>query len=100
MELPVSGPPFVDAGQLENALLNLCINAHDTIPDGGKLTIETSNRWMDERSSRQRGLEPGQYVSLCVSDTGTGISPDVVARAFDPFFTASPSGRALGSDFR
>jgi len=87
---------FVDAGQLENALLNLCINARDAMPDGGKLTIETSNRWMDERAARQRGLEPGQYVSLCVSDTGTGMPPDVIARAFDPFYTTKPIGQGTG----
>jgi PAS domain S-box-containing protein len=86
----------VDAGQLENALLNLCINARDAMPDGGKLTIETSNRWMDERAARQRGLEPGQYVSLCVSDTGTGMPPDVISRAFDPFFTTKPIGQGTG----
>nr|WP_188579713.1 PAS domain-containing protein [Azorhizobium oxalatiphilum] len=85
-----------DAGQLENALLNLCINARDAMPDGGKLTIETSNRWMDERTARVRGLEPGQYVSLCVSDTGTGMTPEVVARAFDPFFTTKPIGQGTG----
>jgi len=87
---------FVDPGQLENALLNLCINARDAMPDGGKLTIETSNRWMDERAARQRGLEPGQYVSLCVSDSGTGMPPDVIARAFDPFFTTKPIGQGTG----
>lgn len=87
---------FVDAGQLENALLNLCINSRDAMPDGGKLTIETSNRWMDERAARQRGLAPGQYVALCVSDTGTGMEPDVVSRAFDPFFTTKPIGQGTG----
>jgi signal transduction histidine kinase/CheY-like chemotaxis protein len=87
---------YVDPGQLESALLNLCINARDAMPDGGKLTIETSNRWMDERAARQRGLEPGQYVSLCVSDTGTGMSPEVIARAFDPFFTTKPIGQGTG----
>jgi signal transduction histidine kinase len=87
---------FVDPGQLENALLNLCINARDAMPDGGKLTIETSNRWMDERAARQRGLQPGQYVSLCVSDSGTGMDPDVIARAFDPFFTTKPIGQGTG----
>ena len=86
----------VDAGQLENALLNLCINARDAMPNGGKLTIETSNRWMDERTARLRDLAPGQYVSLCVSDTGTGMPPDVVARAFDPFFTTKPIGQGTG----
>ncbi len=87
---------FVDVGQLENALLNLCINARDAMPDGGKLTIETSNRWFDERAARQRGLPPGQYVSLCVSDTGTGMPPEIVERAFDPFYTTKPIGQGTG----
>ncbi len=87
---------LVDPGQLENALLNLCINARDAMPDGGKLTIETGNRWMDERTARDRDLQPGQYVSLCVSDTGTGMAPEVIARAFDPFFTTKPIGQGTG----
>ncbi len=87
---------FVDTGQLENALLNLCLNARDAMPEGGKLTIETANRWFDERAARQRGLAPGQYVSLCVSDTGTGMSSDVIERAFDPFFTTKPIGQGTG----
>jgi len=87
---------FVDVGQLENALLNLCINARDAMPDGGRLTIETGNRWLDERTASQRGVPPGQYVSLCVSDTGSGMSADVVARAFDPFFTTKPIGQGTG----
>jgi PAS domain S-box-containing protein len=87
---------FVDIGQLENALLNLCINARDAMPDGGKLTVETGNRWLDERAARARGVEPGQYVSMCVSDTGTGMSQDVIARAFDPFFTTKPIGQGTG----
>ena len=87
---------LVDPSQLENALLNLCINARDAMPDGGKLTIETGNRWLDERAARQRDLPPGQYVSLCVSDNGTGMPPDVIARAFDPFFTTKPIGMGTG----
>lgn len=87
---------FVDVGQLENALLNLCINARDAMPDGGKLTVETSNRWLDDRTAKARGVEPGQYVSMCVSDTGTGMSKDVIARAFDPFFTTKPTGQGTG----
>jgi PAS domain S-box-containing protein len=87
---------LVDANQLENALLNLCINARDAMPDGGRLTIETANRWLDERTARERGLAPGQYVSLCVSDTGTGMTPQVAARAFDPFFTTKPLGMGTG----
>ncbi len=89
-------PTLVDPGQLENALLNLSINARDAMPDGGKLTIETGNRWLDERTARERDLSPGQYVSLCVSDTGTGMPPDVIAKAFDPFFTTKPIGQGTG----
>ena len=86
-------PVLVDPPQLENALLNLAINARDAMPGGGRLTIETANRWLDERPARERGLVPGQYVSVCVSDTGTGMAPDVAARAFDPFFTTKPIGQ-------
>ncbi|MCI0753523.1 PAS domain S-box protein [Teichococcus vastitatis] len=89
-------PTLVDPGQLENALLNLCINARDAMPDGGKITIETANRWMDERAARERDLSPGQYLSLCVSDTGTGMTSDVIAKAFDPFFTTKPIGQGTG----
>ena len=89
-------PALVDPPQLENALLNLCINARDAMPDGGRITIETANRWMDDRAAREREVAPGQYLSLCVSDTGTGMPPDVVARAFDPFFTTKPLGQGTG----
>jgi PAS domain S-box-containing protein len=87
---------FADPNQLENSLLNLCINARDAMPDGGRLTIETGNRWFDRRTAREHGLEPGQYISICVSDTGTGMTPDVIARAFDPFFTTKPIGMGTG----
>ncbi|MGI4793195.1 MAG: PAS domain S-box protein [Janthinobacterium lividum] len=87
---------LVDAGQLENALLNLCINARDAMPNGGKITIETGHKWLDDRSARERELPAGQYVTLCVSDTGTGMPPQVIARAFDPFFTTKPIGQGTG----
>ncbi|MCE4223262.1 PAS domain S-box protein [Methylobacterium sp. C25] len=87
---------MVDPSQLENALLNLCINARDAMPDGGRITIETANKWMDERAARDRDLEPGQYLSLCVTDTGTGMEPDVIAKAFEPFFTTKPIGQGTG----
>ncbi|RRV07573.1 response regulator [Pseudomonas sp. v388] len=87
---------FIDAPQLENALLNLCINARDAMPGGGRITIETANKWIDERASRDRDLTPGQYLSLCVSDTGTGMSAEVINRAFDPFFTTKPLGQGTG----
>ncbi len=87
----------VDASQLENALLNLCINARDAMaPDGGRLTIETGNKWFDERAARQHELPPGQFISLCVTDTGVGMTPEVIARAFDPFFTTKPLGEGTG----
>jgi PAS domain S-box-containing protein len=89
-------PTLVDPNQLENALLNLCINARDAMPDGGRLTIETGNRWLDARAAKERDLDPGQYVSLCVSDTGTGMTPEVIAKAFDPFFTTKPLGVGTG----
>ncbi|MBI0475444.1 response regulator [Sphingomonas sp. MA1305] len=89
-------PAMVDPNQLENALLNLCINARDAMPDGGRITIETANRWLDQRTARERDLEPGQYLSLCVTDTGTGMTPEVQARAFDPFYTTKPMGEGTG----
>jgi PAS domain S-box-containing protein len=89
-------PTLIDSNQLENAVLNLCINARDAMPDGGKLTIETANRWLDERAARKQDLPIGQYVSVCVTDTGTGMTPEVVAKAFDPFFTTKPLGEGTG----
>jgi CheY-like chemotaxis protein len=89
-------PALVDPSQLENALLNLCINARDAMPDGGRITIETANKWLDQRGARERDLEPGQYLSLCVTDTGTGMPPEVIARAFEPFFTTKPIGQGTG----
>jgi len=87
---------LVDQNQLENAVLNLCINARDAMPDGGRLTVETGNKWLDQRAASERDLPAGQYVSLCVSDTGVGMPPDVAARAFDPFFTTKPLGEGTG----
>jgi signal transduction histidine kinase len=87
----------VDPSQLENSLLNLCVNARDAMaPKGGRLTIETANKWLDERAARERDLSPGQYVSLCVTDTGVGMTPEVIARAFDPFYTTKPLGEGTG----
>ena len=87
----------VDPSQLENSLLNLCINARDAMaPKGGRLTIETANKWLDQRGAKEREVPPGHYVSLCVTDTGTGMTPEVIARAFDPFFTTKPIGQGTG----
>lgn len=89
-------PTLVDPSQLENALLNLCINARDAMPDGGRITIETANRWMDHDTARAHDMAQGQYLSLCVTDTGTGMTPAVIAKAFDPFFTTKPIGQGTG----
>jgi PAS domain S-box-containing protein len=89
-------PTLVDPNQLENALLNLCINARDAMPDGGKITIETANKDFDEQMAHENDLPPGQYVLLCVSDTGTGMPAHVIERAFDPFFTTKPLGEGTG----
>ena len=89
-------PTLVDPNQLESAVLNLCINARDAMPEGGTITIETANRWIDDRAARKHDLPSGQYVSVCVTDTGTGMPPDVVARAFEPFFTTKPLGDGTG----
>ncbi len=89
-------PVSVDPGQLENAVLNLCINARDAMPDGGRLVVETANRSLDEHTADALQLLPGQYVSVCVSDNGTGMPADVIARAFDPFFTTKPIGVGTG----
>ena len=87
---------LIDASQLESALLNLCINARDAMPEGGRITIETANKWLDDHAAKERDLPPGQYLSLCVTDTGSGMTPDVIARAFDPFFTTKPIGQGTG----
>ncbi len=89
-------PTFVDGPQLESALLNLCINARDAMPDGGRLTIETANKWLDDKWAQERDLPAGQYVCIAVTDNGTGMPPDVLARAFDPFFTTKPIGEGTG----
>ncbi|MDP9012368.1 MAG: ATP-binding protein [Pseudomonadota bacterium] len=86
----------VDQNQLENALLNLCINSRDAMPDGGRLTVETANFEVDERMAREGDLLAGQYVALSVTDTGTGMTREVISRAFDPFFTTKPLGLGTG----
>ena len=86
-----------DASQLENALLNLAINARDSMPDSGRLTIETANAHLDDNYAAAHSDVPaGQYVMVAVSDTGSGMSPDVIAHAFDPFFTTKTVGKGTG----
>jgi len=89
-------PVKVDPSQLENALLNLCINARDAMmPRGGKLTLVSANMAIDERTAH-RDVPPGQYTTLRISDNGSGMPPEVVARIFDPFYTTKPLGEGTG----
>ena len=86
-----------DPNQLESAILNLAVNARDAMPDGGKLIIETANTEIhEEQAVRQSEMAPGQYVMICVSDSGRGMTPEVMAHAFEPFFTTKDVGHGTG----
>jgi len=88
---------LVDANQLENAILNLAINARDAMPDGGQLTVETRAVELSATDlAAQPDIEPGRYVVVAVSDTGVGMTPDVLEKVFDPFFTTKPIGQGTG----
>ena len=90
-------PTLVDANQLENAILNLCINARDAMPSGGAITIETGNlSGLTTGQPMSVDWTPGQYVTVCVSDTGTGIAKADLSRVFEPFFTTKPLGEGTG----
>ena len=90
-------PTFADGHQLENVLLNLALNAKAAMPDGGCLTIETANTYLDDAYVRRFGdIKAGQYAVLCVTDTGTGIAKDILDKVFEPFFTTKPPGEGSG----
>ncbi|CAO5156198.1 two-component system, cell cycle sensor histidine kinase and response regulator CckA [Frankia sp. AiPs1] len=88
---------FADAGQLEQVLVNLAVNARDAMPGGGNLTIDTSNIELhDDMATERPGIKPGRHVNLRISDSGTGMSPETVSRAFEPFFTTKRKGEGSG----
>jgi signal transduction histidine kinase len=88
---------FADPPQLESAILNLCVNGRDAMPDGGKITLETMNAHLDDAyAATHSEVRPGQYVAIAVSDTGTGMAAEVLSRAFDPFFTTKKPGQGTG----
>lgn len=91
-------PTLIDPGEFEAALLNLAVNARDAMPKGGRLTLETANRWLDENAAHRQiyQVEPGQYIMLAVSDTGSGMTPEVAEHAFEPFFTTKEVGQGSG----
>lgn len=93
---PELWPALVDPSQLENALLNLCLNARDALVDGGCIVIEMSNWVVDDAGARQQDIPEGQYLALRVTDNGTGMPPEVLAKVFDPFFTTKPIGEGTG----
>jgi PAS domain S-box-containing protein len=90
------GSALCDPHQLDNAILNLCINARDAMPNGGRITIETTSATLNDHEAHARDVEPGQYIVIGVTDTGNGIPADIVTHVFEPFFTTKPPGQGTG----
>lgn len=89
-------PTLADYSSLEQGILNLCVNARDAMSNGGRITVETGNVYVDDNYAKQERIEPGQYVMVAVSDTGTGIPDHVLARVFEPYFTTKGAGKGTG----
>jgi PAS domain S-box-containing protein len=96
VEGPCLWPTLIDPSQLENALLNLCINSRDAMPQGGCLTVTTANTWVESSEAKRLDLPAGDYVALLVKDSGHGMPPDVISRVFEPFYTTKPLGQGTG----
>jgi PAS domain S-box-containing protein len=90
------GSALCDPHQLDNAILNLCINARDAMPNGGRITIETASATLNDHEAHARDMDPGQYIVIGVTDTGNGIPADIVTHVFEPFFTTKPPGQGTG----
>lgn len=89
-------PALIDSAQLENSLLNLCLNARDSMPDGGRIVISASNEWLERNDELDHEIVPGRYLRISISDNGSGMTAETLSKAFEPFFTTKPFGTGTG----